>query len=102
MLTGVQSSPQANLKDLHGFSVRATLAFKVTSEQTLLQALLLLTITLPSIRQLSLNVSLSNSWQVDLNPPPTHSHSLRTREFYPVKQQTATTEGLPVAGRINS
>ena len=36
---GSSSSPQANLNDSLGFSVRATLAFKITSEQTVLQAL---------------------------------------------------------------
>ena len=36
MQTGVQSSTQANLIDSLGFSVRATLAFKITSEQSIL------------------------------------------------------------------
>ena len=44
-----------------------------------------LTTTLPLIRQLSSNASQINSWQAGLNPPPTHSHSLSTREFNQVK-----------------
>ena len=54
MQTGVQSFPQANLNDTLEFSTRATLAFKITREQTVLQALHIdnnLTIDPPTVIQ---------------------------------------------------
>ena len=84
------------MNDSSGFSVQVTLAFTATSEQTNLQALLLLllTKTLPLIRQLSYNASPNNSWQADLNPPHTHYHYLRKMETNPLKRRPATPGGI--------